>query len=280
MKQSSSNDLIWDLLNAADLISAGKALKKIDAFLSENTADRSAFCKKLARTLTERVSSLMGCLMFESERYAVYPPAFSIPLYLTANGLALGGVRNTVQHIRKLMDYVDASIVAPSGNCLTKERAERVLQVLTAKFPYFDVTGKPLNILLIDNSDRIYNSQCGVNSAADDCIILMFHMKDNTLSPEYVFLHELGHALQIALTGSPETVPGEFITFHQLLGNQLEQGDAGAPDLFADTFAMAVMRGTELSSCDPFELSDALKDVIERFITGLFRRYGNRGVQQ
>ncbi|MHB1002092.1 MAG: hypothetical protein ACYC27_22865 [Armatimonadota bacterium] len=273
MRGIDSNILIWDLLDATDLITTGKALKDIDAFLSENATGRSAFCKKLSRILTDRVLSLMSCFLFDSDRYVIYPPAFSIPAYLMANGLASGKVCDTILHIRKLIDYIDASVVSPSGNCLTRERTERVLQVLMAKFPYFDVVSKPLHILCIDNTDKHFNSQCGVSASGDECILLMFHMKDSAISPEYVFLHELGHALQIALTGSPEIVPEEFIRFHQSLNSQLEQGNPDAPDVFADTFAMAVMRGTELSLHDPFELSDTLKGAIECFIAGLFQKY-------
>lgn len=267
-----SNNLIGDLLDATDLLTAGEVLKEIDAFLSENINSRSAFCRKLSKTLIDRALSLMSCSLFDSEKYVVYPPAFSIPIYLMANGLAVGRVRDTILHIRKLIEYVDAFVISPSGNCLTKERTERVLQVLMAKFPYFDVVSRPLHILCIDNTDKRFNSQCGVNASGDECIILMFHMKESAISPEYVFLHELGHALQIALTGSPEIVPEEFIRFHQALNSQLEQDNPDAPDVFADTFAMAVMRGTELSSHDPFELSDTLKGAIERFIAGLFQK--------
>ncbi|MHB9038971.1 MAG: hypothetical protein ACYC64_20220 [Armatimonadota bacterium] len=102
-------------------------------------------------------------------------------------------------------------------------------------------------------------------------------MKDSEISPEYVFLHELGHALQIALTGSKEIVPEEFILFHQALNSPLEQGNPDAPDVFADTFAMAVMRGTELSSHDPFNISDDLKGTFERLISGIFQRYQGMG---
>ncbi|MHB9038658.1 MAG: hypothetical protein ACYC64_18570 [Armatimonadota bacterium] len=221
----------------------------------------------------------MNCLMFGGKRYIIYPPSFSIPAYLMANGLAVGKVRESTMHIRNLIDYIDTSITSPSGNCLTDERAERVLQVLVAKFPYFDIVSKhkPLNILCIDNTDKRYNSQCGINASGDECIILMFHMKDSEISPEYVFLHELGHALQIALTGSDAIVPEEFIRFYQGLNSPLEQGNPDAPDVFADTFAMAVMRGTELSPHDPFHVSDNLKGAMERLITEIFQKHQGMG---
>jgi hypothetical protein len=278
VRESRSNNLIWDLLDATDLIAAGEALKQIDAFLSENTAGRSAFCRKLSKTLTDRVSTLMGCFMFDEQRYVIYPPAFSVPIYLMAHGVASGKVRDTILHIRELIEYIDTSVTGPSGNRLTEKRAKRVLRVLVAKFPYFDVVSKPLHILLIDNTDKRFNSQCGINASGDECIVLVFHMKDSKLSPEYVFLHELGHALQIALTGSPEIVPEEFIRFHQALNTELDQGNPDAPEVFADTFAMAAMRGTELCSHDPFGFSDTLKGTFEHLVGGLFQKYRARGL--
>lgn len=275
MKGLCSNTLIWGLLDATDLLTAGEALKEIDVFLSENTTSRSAFCRKLAKALTESVLPLMNWSLFDDKRYTIYPSAPSVPIYLVVNGLAVGKVRDTTLNIKKLIEYIDTFITDPSGNCLTERRAERVLQVLVAKFPYFDVVGKykPLNILNINNTDKRFNSQCGINASGDECIILMYHMKDSDISPEYVFLHELGHALQIALTGSNEIVPEEFIRFHEGLNSPLKQGNPDAPDVFADTFAMAVMRGTKLCSHDPFELSDNLKLAMERLITGIFQRH-------
>jgi hypothetical protein len=50
-------------------------------------------------------------------------------------------------------------------------------------------------------------------------------------------------------------------------------GNPSAPEVFADTFAIAVMRGTELSRCDPFDFPESLKEVFEDFYKRLFEKY-------
>jgi hypothetical protein len=98
-------------------------------------------------------------------------------------------------------------------------------------------------------------------------------MKDGDISPEYVFLHELGHVLQTSLTGSVDVVPEEFLRFDQTVGGQLKQGDPDACEVFADLFAIAVMRGTALCSHDPFPFSEEFKRNIECFFLKLVQKY-------
>ena len=104
----------------------------------------------------------------------------------------------------------------------------------------------------------------------------MYNMKNISFIPEYVFLHELGHALQAAMSGSVLTVPDEFIDFHNSLPGtpRIEHGNTDAPELFADAFAIAVMRGTELYRFDPFHFSDGLNGLLEAFFEELFTTRG------
>jgi hypothetical protein len=102
----------------------------------------------------------------------------------------------------------------------------------------------------------------------------MYNIKDDSIAPEYVFLHELGHVLQVAITGSDQLVPEEFINFNNSLPNvNLKQGDCEAPDLFADTFAVAVMQGTCLHQFNPFPFSDQLNETFETFHTKLLEKH-------
>ena len=103
----------------------------------------------------------------------------------------------------------------------------------------------------------------------------MFNMKDESVISEYVFLHELGHVLHSVITGSVLTVPDEFIKFHNSIPDALhiEHGNMDALELFADTFAISVMRGTELSCYDPFHFEDAPNGMLELFFTRVFDKW-------
>ncbi len=269
--------LIATLISAEELLAAGAALKEIDAYLAENTARRSAFCKALTKELCERVGMLMHILTFDGEPYAIYDHRYSVPLFLMSNGLTGRGVAETRQNIGKLIQYIDAEVTAPSGRFLTEKQEVETLEAVTARYPYFKIVGKerPLTILNLDNSNRQYNSVCSVGGLGEQSIVMMYHLKpgpDGNGSPIAVFLHELGHALHIAITGSVE-VPEEFYKFQNVFSQKLSPGDPMAGDVFADCFAIAVMHGGPLQRHMPFEVDNIIGEMIRRFFTGLFQKY-------
>ena len=71
--------------------------------------------------------------------------------------------------------------------------------------------------------------------------------------------------MQTSLTESDELVPSEFIDFNNTLPNvNVKQGSYEATEVFADTFAIAVMRGTELNSCNPFPFPDSINKLFTK----------------
>ena len=269
-------DMIYDLIKSNDLLEAKRHLITIDEALEQNTVNRSQFCKHLSQALIEW-SFMPRVNIFDLDkdrRYHIYSAHASMAPYLASFGLSFGRVREVRQHIKSLIANIDETIIAASGICLTVEQEEKILTILTTKFPFLEIVtvNKPLTIMNINNSHRLYNSLCGTDEAVSGFVVYMFNMKDASFIPEYVFLHELGHALQSAITGSVLTVPDEFLEFHNSISGaqRIEQGNKDAPELFADTFAISVMRGTELSCFDPFHFSDALNGLFESFFAGMF----------
>ncbi len=275
MKPSYSDTLVSNLLDAADLLTVRKTLEEIGIFLSESSTGRGALCKVLSKALLEQAMPFAGWTLLNSKRYVVYPPAVAIPIYLWMHGLAAGTMRDTAPRVRKLVGHIDACFAAPSGNRLTEARAKRVLHVLQAKFPYIDIVSKrePLRVFLFDNCHRQYNSEYGMGTKAGQHFVFMYHMRDSEHSPEYVFLHELGHALHASINGTLDTVPEEFMRFDEAYGGRVKQGSPEAPEVFADLFAIAAMRGTELSAHDPFGFPDDFKGNVELFIKALLQKY-------
>lgn len=272
-------DMIYDLLASKDLLEAKCHLEVIDKVLTKQDINRSAFCRKLSQTLQEWLLLNTSWNLFEDNKpkYYIYPAEDSLPYYFASSGLMLGRVREVRYSIKSLITYIDETIIRPTGYFLTVEQEGKILSTLTAKFPFWEVVSanRPLVILNFNNTNRIYNSLCGTDEGEKSSVILMYNMKDNSVIPEYVFLHELGHALQIALTGSADDVPNEFIEFHNSMPytEKINQGDKDATELFADTFAISVMMNTELSCFDPFHFSDSLNAHFEAFYFKLFDKY-------
>ena len=271
-------DLIYNLVKSKDLLEANSLLKMIDRTLTNEDVNRPDYCKKLSQAIMQWAVMWIEGSIFTGVRskYRIFPANRAIPYYLASFGLAVGKVRDTRKNIAKLIADIDKTIIEPSGISLSAEDEEEILSVLSTKFPFWEIVSpnSPLDILNINNSHRLFNSMCGASGDASSFVVYMFNMKDDTAAPEYVFLHELGHALQIALTGSDSLVPTEFIEFNNTLPDvRMEQGDRGVPELFADTFAIAVMRGTDLWHYSPFPFSDALNELFEKFFTALFEKY-------
>jgi len=181
------------------------------------------------------------------------------------------------RNIKRFITLIDETVIPPSGRFLTVEREEKILSVLFMKYPYLEIVSanRPLIVLNFDSTNRLYNSFCGTDDNVRSRVICMFNMNDSTVSPEYVFLHELGHALQIAITGSVSDVPIEFIKYQNLLPGveKLNQGDEIAAEVFADIFAIAVMRNTEFSCFDPLNNPDIINASFETFFSQLFDKY-------
>ena len=66
-----------------------------------------------------------------------------------------------------------------------------------------------------------------------------------------IFIHELGHCVNIALTGEPETPPEDFALVTSLIGVNHENSDAS--ELFAHCFAMSLLIEPDLLNSDPFK---------------------------
>ena len=269
-------DVIYDLVDSKCLLEVNRKLKLIDAALTNQDVNRSIYCKKLSQAIIERTLMGRGDIFDVGERpkYHIYPFGKSIPAYLASYGLSIGKVREMRKNIKCLINVIDDTIVEPSGNYLAEKDEERILSILSDKFPFWEIVAnnRSMDILNIHNSHRVYSSLCGTNETATSFVIYMFNMRDKSMMPEYVFLHELGHALQMALTGSNLIVPDQFINFNNSLPNvKLEQGTYDASEAFADTFAIAVMRGTSLADFDPFGFPDTLNEVFEKFYIDFFK---------
>jgi hypothetical protein len=78
--------------------------------------------------------------------------------------------------------------------------------------------------------------------------IALYRPKEDN-SPEYVFLHEIGHLFTYNLTGEPEKVPDSFIEFNKK-NNPTWKGDL--VEVFVDLFSLALMAETEFSTKNPF----------------------------
>ena len=75
--------------------------------------------------------------------------------------------------------------------------------------------------------------------------------QDHEATPQSIFLHELGHCVNIVLTGDPETLPEDFTLVIKLIGADTVEYDIA--EFFAHCFAMSLLIKPELLNADPFK---------------------------
>jgi hypothetical protein len=168
--------------------------------------------------------------------------------------------------LESLMHYVQS--FKPSKAPLLKKTTTAKLFDLLGKFgvqTHFLRTWdhKPLRVYYIPYEREDFNAAFYPHL---NCIA-SYRPKDNE-SPEYIFLHEVGHLLSYNITGDPNKVPDSFIEFNSKMN---PDWDSDLIEVFVDLFSLAVMTETEFAPLNPFEsiLSTEGKKLIKKYFVGL-----------
>lgn len=115
--------------------------------------------------------------------------------------------------------------------------------------------GQHLFIFLFQARHKKKDSFCRCMNMTDGSVAADIYMlvpyQDDEATPQSMFLHELGHCVNIALTGNPEVVPEDFALVTSLGGVNRHTCDVS--EFFAHCFAMSLLIEPELLSADPFK---------------------------
>ena len=88
-------------------------------------------------------------------------------------------------------------------------------------------------------------------SVVEDIYMLVPRI-DREATPQSMFLHELGHCVNIALTNNQEDAPEDFTLVMKLIGADTVECDV--PEFFAHCFAMSLLIEPDLLKADPFKM--------------------------
>ena len=112
-----------------------------------------------------------------------------------------------------------------------------------------------LFIFLFQARHRKEDSFCRCMKMADGSVAADIYMliphKDHEATPQSMLLHELGHCVNIVLTGDPETPPEDFALVMKLIGADTVECDIA--EFFAHCFAMSLLIEPDLLNADPFK---------------------------
>lgn len=174
--------------------------------------------------------------------------------------------------------FVCENILPPVGNFIAVSEIDMVMNAVSKKYPLWRrmFVDNKLTILRLNNTHKEMNSMCNASHKIGDATkfsyeLYLFHTKDLEQGhPVYIFLHELGHILQVEAAHDPALVPESFIKFSNgMTGKELTQGEF-APELFADAFAMAMMQTFGWKEYDTFDIvSDSVKELFKHYMEQL-----------
>ena len=141
---------------------------------------------------------------------------------------------------------------------ISMEAAETVMRAVERTYLFSQHIWKEHHtlIFLLPATHKTEDSFCRCYQSTDkkiqaDIYLLVPH-KDFSATPQSILLHEVGHMINLALTGAMEVQPNDFQVVSSLLHLNLDGVDC--KEFFAHCFAMSLLIEPELNSADPFTM--------------------------
>lgn len=141
---------------------------------------------------------------------------------------------------------------------ISTEAAETAMHVVERIYHFSDCIWREHHMLIFllpaihkteDAFCRCYQKSDGMVEA--DVYLPVPH-KDSSATPQSILLHEIGHIINLALTGTMEVQPDDFEAVSALLHLNLNGVDK--KEFFAHCFAMSLLIEPELTPTDPFTM--------------------------
>ena len=141
---------------------------------------------------------------------------------------------------------------------ISMEAAETVMRAVERTYLFSQNIWKEHHtlIFLLPATHKTEDSFCRCYQSMDrkiqaDIYLLVPH-KDFSATSQSILLHEVGHIINLALTGAIEVQPNDFQVVSALLHLNLDGVDC--KEFFAHCFAMSLLMEPELTSADPFTM--------------------------
>lgn len=179
-------------------------------------------------------------------------------MYLYRNWSFSRRVEENVVQLSALANDITENYDDCDDKFLTAEAAAETIKVAERVYDFSKrvLREQHLFIFLFHAKHRTEDSFCRCmnmtdGSVAADIYLLIPH-KDHETTLQSMLLHELGHCVNIALTGDPEIPPEDFALVMKLIG--VDAVECDIPEFFAHCFAMSLLIEPELLITDPFKM--------------------------
>jgi len=201
----------------------------------------------------------------------IVPPEHS-PIMLLPSCVPFGGSPyDIITGLRKFIIRCD-EFIPPKFDAITVTEIKRILTAAQKAYSLIDVIApnEPMKILRFAYSHIIHNSQCGIpDDPTRASTIFVFHPKENDVYDRFfIFAHELGHALHLALTQNIDVIPDGFDKFNESVSTKLSTIKE-KQEAFADAVALAILNIKGLRTHFPTQFSKYMSPIFARYVRGL-----------
>ena len=181
-------------------------------------------------------------------------------LYLCRNWRRSGKLEDEKERLRVLAEQMKKDFFAAQNERVDLELVEKIMRDLDEQDHFTEkVLGNGLLLILSAGcAHRRFSALCRPYIYQDDsfsCDVYLFQrtLEDRSTSWGSILLHELGHVLNLRLTGDISVVPDDFLSFAEWFFPGLStKYRASAPEFFAHCFAMGVASRSGLECYDAF----------------------------
>lgn len=165
---------------------------------------------------------------------------------------------------------------SPIEAIISEAEMDLVLATADKRFGILDIIAKfrPLKILSFHNSHHMFNCECGItDNYSKEAFIFVYHPREISVYDRFfIFAHEIGHALHLALTHDIDRIPKRFDDFNESLGIT-GMSTQEKQESFADAVAIAILYCDELQEHLPNQLHKQLPPYFEKYIKFLTDDY-------
>lgn len=216
-----------------------KKLSELDAYLKQVVATHSQHdYGQLHQELRARYEQMiMEAFMDWHPGWSVAEGNVACMMYLYRNWSFSKRAEENVAQLSALANDITENYDNCDDSFLTAEAAAETMKVAERVYDFSKrvLRGQYLFIFLFHAKHRTEDSFCRCmnmtdGSVAADIYMLVPH-KDHEATPQSVFLHELGHCVNIALTGNPEVPPEDFTLVMKLI--EVDKVECDISEFFA-----------------------------------------------
>lgn len=201
---------------------------------------------------------LMDAFLKHHPSWSIVHDETACAMFLYRNWIFSKDQLENARQIAALAEDLAHNYSDADENPISPETAETVMYVVERIYRFSDCVWRERHMLIFllpalhkteDAFCRCYQKSNGTVEA--DVYLPVTH-EDFSATPQSILLHEIGHIINLALTGTMEVQPDDFEVVSALLHLNLDGVDC--KEFFAHCFAMSLLIEPELTQADPFTM--------------------------